>query len=199
MDWHAHSSFDEVIGLIGGIYDQHLNILKIQRYVPCETVTNSHVHCDMCPISQSLAQESILNGNLQVIGWFHSHPTFSSNPSDQDIETQLNMQRWLERSSYNDLPLFVGIILSPFTFYKNSTHVSDYQCILVKSEPNTDGQLVPIPYKFETSIMPSDINVENLIQNLKSLYNEHKLNEIDLSSPYIFDTSITYLDKVIIL
>jgi len=62
-------------------------------------------------VSQSEAVEAISQEGLQVVGWYHSHPTFLPNPSQQDLFTQTSMQRWLTEKT--GAP-FVGLILSPY-------------------------------------------------------------------------------------
>lgn len=70
-----------------------------------------------------MASEKIQHHNLDVVGWFHSHPTFSPNPSQQDLETQLDMQQFVRDATDNP---FLGIILSPFGKFV-STHVSEFR------------------------------------------------------------------------
>lgn len=43
-------------------------------------------------VSQTFACEEINNNKMNVVGWYHSHPTFNPNPSIRDIETQLKFQ-----------------------------------------------------------------------------------------------------------
>ena len=43
-------------------------------------------------VSQTVACERICNDQQMVLGWYHSHPTFTPNPSVRDIETQLKYQ-----------------------------------------------------------------------------------------------------------
>ena len=46
----------------------------------------------MLTVSQTQASEEIREAGLDVVGWYHSHPTFAPNPSIRDIETQLKFQ-----------------------------------------------------------------------------------------------------------
>lgn len=43
-------------------------------------------------MSETLASEQIEDVGMQVVGWYHSHPTFAPNPSVRDIETQQKFQ-----------------------------------------------------------------------------------------------------------
>ena len=46
----------------------------------------------VCAVSQTHASEQIEDVGMQVVGWYHSHPTFAPNPSVRDIETQQKFQ-----------------------------------------------------------------------------------------------------------
>nr|CAD7459538.1 unnamed protein product [Timema tahoe] len=109
MDLHSHAFHSEVIGLLGGRYYEEGAVLRITRSQPCKS-NSSGVHCDMCPVSQTEASERLHAEDLEVVGWYHSHPKFFPNPSVQDLDTQSNMQSWLCKSSV----AFVSFILSPY-------------------------------------------------------------------------------------
>jgi len=148
MDVHSHSSRSEVIGLLGGSYDFKSKKLHISRAVACKS-QSTVVQCDMCPgkyltyffhliflsvclkfflkeiialVSQTEASETIQYAGLEVVGWYHSHPTFLPNPSLQDIETQVRVQQWFDKT---DAP-FVGIIVAPY-YSGNRTLASSYK------------------------------------------------------------------------
>lgn len=46
----------------------------------------------MDPLSQVKARDLLDSMNMQLVGWYHSHPTFPPNPSLRDIENQSNYQ-----------------------------------------------------------------------------------------------------------
>uniref|UniRef100_A0A6A7FU35 Myb-like, SWIRM and MPN domain-containing protein 1 n=1 Tax=Hirondellea gigas TaxID=1518452 RepID=A0A6A7FU35_9CRUS len=140
MDLHAHSSVAEVMGLVGGYRDFVNESVHITVAVPTQA-TSSGVECDMCPVSQSEACVRIQQCGVQVVGWYHSHPTFPPNPSVQDIESQSNMQQWFARQNTP----FIGVILSPFC-PTNRTESSHIQCLVLdqsidkKSSVNCDNK-----------------------------------------------------------
>lgn len=88
MDFHAHLSLTEVMGLVAGYWIPESATLIITRYEPTLNMASSATHCDMCPISQAKAADTIHEMELDILGWFHSHPTFAPEPSQQDLETQ---------------------------------------------------------------------------------------------------------------
>ena len=148
MDLHAHTSLAEVMGLLGGYYDPTSQTLHVTVAVPTEAVS-SGVECDMCPVSQSAACTTIHEGGVQVVGWYHSHPTFPPNPSVQDMETQSQMQQWFARQDAH----FLGIIVSPFC-PTNLCEASHIRCIVLDKPPHCQEEkgTTKVPYKLFWSV-----------------------------------------------
>ena len=48
MDVHAHLSKTEVIGLLGGLYDNKKKVLEILRTEPCDSLSTG-LQCEMDP------------------------------------------------------------------------------------------------------------------------------------------------------
>ena len=57
---------------------------------------NTSKHGFYSAVSQAIAQEKIEALDMQVVGWYHSHPTFSPTPSQRDIETQSYYQNMFD-------------------------------------------------------------------------------------------------------
>ena len=109
-DIHSHLCDAEVIGLLAGKWDKDSNILYVQAAFPCTTTSrqdDGSTDVEMDPIAELKVREIISNLDLQVIGWFHSHPKFCANPSVIDIENQSRYQ------DYMDCP-FIGLIVSTY-------------------------------------------------------------------------------------
>lgn len=68
MDLHAHTSLQEVMGLVGGYWHKETKKMYITRYEPCRNIAPSSTHCDMCPITQAKAAEKIHNSGLDILG-----------------------------------------------------------------------------------------------------------------------------------
>jgi len=86
--------------------------------------TYYHVYGDnIFIVSQTEASERLHDEGLEVVGWYHSHPTFLPNPSLQDLDTQSHMQRWFAKTA--SAPL-VGFILSPYC-PTSKTSASEYR------------------------------------------------------------------------
>lgn len=188
MDLHAHMSLTEVMGLVGGIWNPQKKTLIILHYEPCRNIASSSTHCDMCPISQARAADIIHNKGLSILGWFHSHPTFAPEPSQQDLDTQLSVQQWIG----NDKPC-IGIILSPFSL-QGALIASPYRCLMVQKKDNCDDDQY-VPFKFRVDVISEDVNVGNLLKNARRIVNFCRDGSV-LNKTYFLDSSLTYLDKV---
>lgn len=192
MDLHAHTSLTEVMGLVGGIWNEKNKQLIIKRYEPCRNVAPSSTHCDMCPISQAKAANILHEENLEILGWFHSHPTFAPEPSQQDIDTQLSVQQWIG----NNKPC-VGIILSPFSLH-GALIASPYRCMIVDKKENFNDQFVP--YKLKVEVISRNIDVDVLLNRAWKIFNVDcsvsQENRVNFLKNYFQDNSLTYSDKV---
>ncbi|EFA09787.2 Histone H2A deubiquitinase MYSM1-like Protein [Tribolium castaneum] len=191
MDFHAHTSLTEVMGLVAGTWNPTKKILTISHYEPCRNIASSATHCDMCPISQSKAAELIHNRGLDVLGWFHSHPTFAPEPSQQDLETQQDVQMWIGSKS----PC-LGVILSPFSAH-GALIASPFRCMVVDKKENFEDQFVP--YKFQVDVVAIEADFDRFFSDLGRIFHFSKSNEgkIDFGKPYFQDNSISYLEKYI--
>ena len=74
-----------VYGVNGLVPVNRLRMLKVVWWI-------QSVLCLLCAVSQTHASEQIEDVGMQVVGWYHSHPTFAPNPSVRDIETQQKFQ-----------------------------------------------------------------------------------------------------------
>ncbi len=125
MDFHAHLSLAEVIGLLGGRFDPEERKLFVLSIYPCRSI-GTRKECEMDPISEMEAVQQFASLDLLPVGWYHSHPTFEPSPSCRDIETQTMYQTLFNRDQDNTEP-FLGFIISPFL--KSSRGLSVIECI----------------------------------------------------------------------
>ncbi|RZC42586.1 histone H2A deubiquitinase MYSM1 [Asbolus verrucosus] len=192
MDFHAHTLLTEVMGLVGGTWNAGKKVLTISHYEPCRNMASSATHCDMCPVSQSKAAELIHNQGLDILGWFHSHPTFAPEPSQQDLDTQQDVQLWIGSKT----PC-LGVILSPFSSH-GALIASPFRCMMVDKKENFEDLFVP--YKFQVEIVSNEIDIERFLADLSRIFSIPvgvKESKIDFNKPYFQDNSITYLEKYI--
>lgn len=66
-------------------------------------------------VSQAIAHQKIEAKNLELVGWYHSHPTFSPSPSCRDIDSQLLCQNMFNQDTQSQVARpYVGVIIAPY-------------------------------------------------------------------------------------
>uniref|UniRef100_A0A2K5L2H0 Deubiquitinase MYSM1 n=1 Tax=Cercocebus atys TaxID=9531 RepID=A0A2K5L2H0_CERAT len=133
MDLHAHVSMAEVIGLLGGRYSEVDKVVEVCAAEPCNSLSTG-LQCEMDPVSQTQASETLAVRGYSVIGWYHSHPAFDPNPSLRDIDTQAKYQSYFSRGGAK----FIGMIVSPYN-RNNPLPYSQITCLVISEEISADG------------------------------------------------------------
>jgi proteasome lid subunit RPN8/RPN11 len=110
MDFHAHLSGAEVIGFLGGRWCAATRQLRVLRALPAAQLVSGDaaVEVELDPAGMPALLERLEEEGLAVVGWYHSHPTFATQPSVRDVGNQGNYQRL-----FADAP-FVGAIVGPW-------------------------------------------------------------------------------------
>ncbi|KGL77968.1 Histone H2A deubiquitinase MYSM1, partial [Tinamus guttatus] len=133
MDLHSHVSMAEVIGLLGGRYSEDDRVVEVCAAEPCNSLSTG-LQCEMDPVSQTQASETLAARGYSVIGWYHSHPAFDPNPSIRDIDTQAKYQSYFSRGG----AMFIGMIISPYN-RNNPLPYSQITCLVISDEISSDG------------------------------------------------------------
>lgn len=129
-----------------------------------------------------------------MLGWFHSHPTFAPEPSQQDLDTQQDVQLWIGTKT----PC-LGVILSPFSSH-GALIASPFRCMVVDKKENFQDQFVP--YKFNVEVVSDQDNIEGFLKSLKRMKGAAEVGttqqgSVDFNQRYFQDSSITYLEKYV--
>lgn len=71
MDFHAHLSGCEIIGLLGGVWDPAGRQICVKQAYPCSRVAGSHsgTSVEVDPQAQVKAQEEMEQRGLTSVGW----------------------------------------------------------------------------------------------------------------------------------
>ncbi|KAJ3214058.1 hypothetical protein HDU67_002102 [Dinochytrium kinnereticum] len=195
MDFHSHMSMTEIIGLLGGSYDADTRKLHVQDIFPCRS-SGTGIQCEMDPESEVQAHTYFAERSLSVVGWYHSHPTFDTNPSIRDIETQTNHQRLFLRKEDNVEP-FVGAIVSPYDL-RRAGNISTISWMCVGEELN-EAKSFRLPYRCSVALDESSNSKEIFLKKVTDLireYEHHPLR-LDLREIYRASQNVTRLDKLI--
>ncbi|XP_062251306.1 histone H2A deubiquitinase MYSM1 isoform X2 [Platichthys flesus] len=192
MDMHAHVSHGEVIGLLGGTFNEKDKVLKICVAEPCNSVSTG-LQCEMDPVSQTQACDVLSSLGFSVVGWYHSHPSFHPNPSVRDINTQDQFQSYFSRGGAP----FIGMIVSPYDPANPSPH-SQTTCLLVQESPEPSGPQ-KLPYRFD---FLSSQDIPNWEQTMKrAQWIIHKYSQtpgtVKLDRFFRKDSRLTCLEKML--
>ncbi|KAF8940244.1 hypothetical protein BGZ58_007255 [Dissophora ornata] len=195
MDFHSHMAETEVIGLLGGLYEEDERILFILGVFPCRSISTG-LQCEMDPASEIEAREFFSAKGFVVVGWYHSHPTFEPNPSIRDIETQCEYQNLFRRHRSGVEP-FIGVIVSPFD-PKSLSFLSKFQ-FLTASEQYDSKLNCREPYRFDREITRTNELSASVFQQLSDLAQYYRAYEhrVNLARPFRKGESITRLDKLL--
>lgn len=192
-DFHSHLCWTEVIGLLGGKYDQESSTLTILSVFPCNGMS-SDIECEMDPASEMEARECFASLGLSVVGWYHSHPTFCSNPSMRDIETQFSYQTLFKLE--DSVEPFIGLIISPFEDCGPTKMNSTIQALTMYPFGSDVDFRLPFLCDLET-VQSQDVNSKNhIFEELIKRYSDHE-RKVALKEIWNKKSNITYYDKMI--
>uniref|UniRef100_A0A8C1MSI2 Myb-like, SWIRM and MPN domain-containing protein 1 n=1 Tax=Cyprinus carpio TaxID=7962 RepID=A0A8C1MSI2_CYPCA len=192
MDIHAHVSMGEVIGLLGGAYEEEEKVLKICAAEPCNSLSTG-LQCEMDPVSQTQASELLGVKGHSVVGWYHSHPAFDPNPSLRDIDTQAKYQSYFSRGGAP----FIGMIVSPYNS-SNPSPLSQTTCLLVQEETGPSGPQ-RFPYRFNIQYSSELPDWSEVMRRAEWVVFKYRLSHGSVPMDRLFrrHSSLTCLEKVV--
>ncbi|KAK9818670.1 hypothetical protein WJX74_002471 [Apatococcus lobatus] len=114
MDYHAHLNMNEIIGFLGGSYDEERRVMRVLKAYPVKELQteDDRINVEMDPEDDFQVRQLIEKDNLRCMGWYHSHPRFETLPSLVDIGNQVAQQH-AHRCDSGHEP-YVGAIVGPY-------------------------------------------------------------------------------------
>ncbi|XP_064415915.1 histone H2A deubiquitinase MYSM1 isoform X2 [Latimeria chalumnae] len=190
MDMHSHVSMAEVIGLLGGHYSDTDKVLEVCAAEPCCSLSTG-LQCEMDPVSQTQASETLAVRGYNVVGWYHSHPAFDPNPSIRDIDTQAKYQSYFSRGGAQ----FVGMIISPYN-QNNPSPYSQVNCLIISDELSPDGSY-RLPYKFDVQHSLKEPQWTQVLAKAQWIIEKYRLlHSIPMERLFRRDSNLTCLQKL---
>jgi len=113
-----------------------LPALSIARVYPCKSLVAGPDNVEMDPESEMDVRNRIMDSDLQIVGWYHSHPYFQPDPSVVDVHNQANYQQLFQDEAVRDEP-FVGLIVGTY----DPRLPTDQSVITAFHLPRSDGAL----------------------------------------------------------
>ncbi|TPX60680.1 hypothetical protein PhCBS80983_g01635 [Powellomyces hirtus] len=197
MDMHAHLAHTEIIGLLGGTYDVENGLLNVEDVFPCRSMSTG-VQCEMDPDSEMQAREAFSAKGYDVVGWYHSHPTFDPIPSIRDIENQTTYQTLFQRG--NGVEPFIGAIVTPYDARHAADRKSRFGWLSISHSWNSLNEY-RLPYACNVTVSGSEALTGELFNQLSQLLRDYRTHEhrVDLMKPFAprHDPIFTRLDKLI--
>lgn len=111
IDFHCHLTTNEVCGYLGGTWDFNTHNLTITHAFP---FLNSRFDRDKSADCEYEIQKSMVEKNIQLVGWYHTHPRFAAQPTMRDCDKQLDYQIKLRGTSDSTYTPCVGFIFSSY-------------------------------------------------------------------------------------
>ncbi|KAI9366226.1 hypothetical protein BD770DRAFT_355557 [Pilaira anomala] len=194
MDFHSHLAHTEIIGLLGGnfVMRGETKVLQVKSVFPCQS-TSTGIQCEMDPASEMKAREVFADKGFDVVGWYHSHPTFEPHPSIRDIENQTSYQTLFRKEDSGDEP-FIGVIVTPYDPEILSDH-SQIQYLHISKEWN-ELHSFRVPYACRRTVLQSEQVSSEIYEQLVDLIEEYKDYEHKVNMLLPFGTQ-TRLDKLL--
>lgn len=157
-DVHAHLTYQEVIGFLGGHWDARSSTLVVSHIFPgrslCVDDDSARTSCEMDPVAEVTVRDRIASLGLSVVGWYHSHPRFSPTPSVCDVDNQCNYQAFF-RDADHDVDPFVGLIVSPYD-EKRPSPISRMRWFQIDS-PQTNPKAMTMQFALVEDLAPADL------------------------------------------
>ncbi|XP_021366101.1 MPN domain-containing protein-like [Mizuhopecten yessoensis] len=191
MDFHSHLTSSEVVGYLGGKWDQQAQHLSIIQAYPCR--------CRLGDSQKSAATEEEIRKQmtrvgLSLVGWYHSHPYCQPDPSVKDIDCQMSYQLRMKGKGSTYFPC-VGCIVAPYN-RKTTKKTSSLQIFMVmpplESQPSDYG----IPMKVKYSLRQNQSVTEDLLTEMRVIADFYRGAPDFLKFRQTWQPSISYMDKI---
>ncbi|KAJ2559678.1 hypothetical protein EV175_000223 [Coemansia sp. RSA 1933] len=197
MDLHAHLMYTEIIGLLGGRYDEAARALHIDVAFPCHNISSSTTECEMDPVSEVEARRAFGAAGQSAVGWYHSHPTFDAVPSVRDMLNQRTYQDLCRCASSAAEP-FVGLIVSPPGSQQDPS--ADYGVSDISAFCVADTGAGDVPFAVPYSVRDTDRIPDGLVASMAQLVQVHATmaHRADLSKRFRRSEAMTTLEKLVI-
>jgi len=188
MDFHCHLTSTEVVGYLAGKWDANKQCLYVMQAFPCR--------CKLMDKDKAAEVEQEIANNMRLrdmtrVGWYHSHPSSSYDPTVRDIDVQYELQL----SHISSHPV-IGLICAPYQTPDPQSLESSFRGFWVNQpQESQDPQHLGIPMKVNYTEVHDQI-IPMLWNELKMLveYYKHQPDLIQFNK--CWRAPRTFLDKI---
>lgn len=191
MDFHCHLTTSEVVGYLGGKWDQSTQHLSIQQAFPCRCRLGDGQNATLV---EEEIRVSMRHMGMSLVGWYHSHPYSVPEPSIRDIECQMSYQLKMKGAKANYFPC-VGIINSPY--YSKSLRTESTSLMYMVLPPQEDCHTdCGIPMLLKYSTKQNHSVSEDLLNEMKKLCEFYRGSPDWITFPHTWQPGVTFLEKL---
>ncbi|KAK2722473.1 MPN domain-containing protein-like [Artemia franciscana] len=160
VQFHCSISSQQVVGYVGGKWDNNTQTLSLVRAYPC-LVSNSSV--EEARAEEYRIKQQMQNDSLQLAAWYHSHPLSKAQPSIRDTLKQLSYELIMRGNTDSSYRPCVGLIFAP-----NDISVSSSQllCYWVAPPPESRPSDLPRPLSLQYVVAKAETDLLPLVQTL---------------------------------
>lgn len=191
MDFHCHLTTSEVVGYLGGRWNQKTQHLTIVSAFPCRCRL---ADSKKAPMIEEEIRQAISASGLILVGWYHSHPFSQASPSVKDIDCQMSYQLCMKGSGSNYFPC-VGVIIAP---YNRERTKKESACRMYMVMPPLDDQPSDygIPMIVKYSLQKNLSVTEELLSEMKAVTDFYRGGPDWIKFRQSWQPTLTYLDKL---
>lgn len=195
IDFHCHLTTSEVCGYLGGTWDFNTHNLNITNTFP---LLNSRFDREKSADCEYAIQKAMVEQNLQLVGWYHSHPRFSAQPTLRDCDKQMDYQIKLRGTSDTTYTPCVGFIVAS---YDDDEDVESQAGMLPfwvlpppENRPHELGRPMLMTYNVQSEQKASD-GVKEQMMACVNYYKQFQFELLDFADMKLKDDAMV-LDKL---
>lgn len=179
-DLHSHLCLEvEIMGLLGGTYDEETGSLRVVRCYPLKEEQQGSQSVAADPSDHFLATERMRSEDgLELVGWYHSHPCFENVPSNTDCH-----QHYIHKYEDEHKRPYIGLIVSSWSTPDTEHGTSHFRFFnsLKESGNNSGTDAVYTPYECRAHAMVDrEVSDEGLCGEVQSLIERYSATQYDL-------------------
>ncbi|XP_055683141.1 MPN domain-containing protein CG4751 isoform X2 [Lutzomyia longipalpis] len=193
LDFHCHLTNREVCGYLGGTWDPQAQRLSITHTFPCRNSRHDREKSGDVEIS---IQKAMLEKNVSLVGWYHSHPKCGPYPSLRDCDAQMDYEIRMRGPTEASYAPIIGIICSPYN-EDNPTMESAIVMYWVIPPPENKTSEYGRPMQMSYSVTQDEEMTEDMKNEMLQCieYYGQFDNELIRFSD-IYRDEVTYIEKM---
>ncbi|XP_059617533.1 MPN domain-containing protein CG4751 [Phlebotomus argentipes] len=193
LDFHCHLTSREVCGYLGGSWDPQAQRLYITHTFPCRNSRHDREKSGDVEIS---IQKMMLEKNVSLVGWYHSHPKCGAQPTLRDCDAQMDYEIRMRGPTDATYAPIIGIICSP---YNEDNPAMESSLMMYWVVPPPENKLTEYgrPMQMTYSVMQDEELAEEVKSEMLQCVEYYKQFDNELVRfGDIYRDDVTYIEKM---